>query len=151
MWKSSPARNSVSTCRNSVEYSRGVIWVQRNIWRRTLMLSSQWKKWCEQQKVVVDCAVMKEYAGGFIAVLRWSGMNHGGGRWKVQYFHSEVVNAVEEISSLCCWTDPRGEKRQFRLTAVMASGDFISSNFHALSRIVKTVVFPQNCNWNTGQ
>jgi len=34
------------------------------------MLSSQWKKWCEQQKVVVDCAVMKEHAGGFIAVLR---------------------------------------------------------------------------------
>jgi len=35
------------------------------------MLSSQWKEWCKQKKkVVVDYAVMKECAGGFIAGLR---------------------------------------------------------------------------------
>ncbi len=35
------------------------------------MLSSQWKKWCKQQKmVVVDYAEVKECASAFIAVLR---------------------------------------------------------------------------------
>jgi hypothetical protein len=35
------------------------------------MLSSQWKKWCKQQKmVVVDYVEMKECASAFIAVLR---------------------------------------------------------------------------------
>ncbi len=71
MWKSSPARNCVTTCRNLVEDSRGVRWVERNIWPRTLMLSSQWKKWCKQQKmVVVDNAEMKECASAFIGVSR---------------------------------------------------------------------------------
>jgi hypothetical protein len=35
------------------------------------MLSSQWKWWCKQEKkLLVDYAVMKEYAGAFVAVLR---------------------------------------------------------------------------------
>jgi hypothetical protein len=35
------------------------------------MLSSEWKWWCkEEKKLVVDYAVMKEYAGAFVAVLR---------------------------------------------------------------------------------
>ncbi len=35
------------------------------------MLSSQWKWWCKQEKkLLVDYAVMKEYTGAFVAVLR---------------------------------------------------------------------------------
>jgi hypothetical protein len=106
MWKSSPARNSVATFRNLVEDSRGVRWVERNIWPRTLMLSSQWKKWCKQPKmVVVDYEEMKESASAFIAVLRDESQ-------MAERVGNCIISSSMPVRSrrkICCWIDSRSK------------------------------------------
>jgi hypothetical protein len=120
MWKSSPARNSVTTCRNLVEDSRGVRRVERNIWPRTLMLSSQWKKWCKQQKmVVVDYAEMKECASAVTAV--WRDESRMAERVGNCIISSNMP--VRSRRKICCWIDSRSK------ASIAADGS--DGNWHA--------------------
>jgi hypothetical protein len=104
-WKNNRARNSVTTPGNLVKYSRCVKGVERSIWRRTLMLSSQWKKWCNQQKkVVVD------YAGAFMRC------------WEKKVGWRSALEIVRRLSgksriyySTPWWTDSNNESPQYVL------------------------------------
>jgi hypothetical protein len=152
MWTSSPARNSVTTCRNLVEDRRGVRWVERNLWPRTLMLSSQWKKWCKQQKVVVvDYAEMEECARAFIAVSRDES--------RMAERVGDCINSsnmpVRSRRKICCWIDSRVKsinrswRQWWQLECFQVQTQYPWAHclqFLHLLRIKSSVFCPQN--WN---